>query len=102
MYKSLLFFLILLRRLFQNRAIVIINVKTIATIINTLIHKLFIITNIIVIMVIITFTIDRNKFSLIIVLQLSHHFWIILFDCPVHNDSILLLSAFRCLDKYLL
>jgi hypothetical protein len=40
-----------------------------------------------------------EKISIANLCRLSHHLWIILLDCPVQSHSILLLSAFRYLER---
>jgi hypothetical protein len=96
---SLLFFLILSRRLFPNHANITIIINTITTIKSIHRHKLMVIMVNIIKIFVINLTHHHNRVSFTIDLWESTHFWMMLFDCPVPNHSILLLSDLMYFSK---
>ncbi|MEI8252772.1 MAG: hypothetical protein WCG25_03340 [bacterium] len=97
---SLLQFLICLIRWFQIQANSIMTINT-KNIIIKIIHQRFTVMMVNIAIMFISILISQfEKTSITILCRLSHHFCNMLFDCHVHSHSILLLSAFRYLDKY--
>ena len=97
---SLLPFLMYLIYLFPIPAIMSIMMKTKRIIKNTLRHRFRIIIVNIAMMLTMILINPLEKVSMAILCRLSHPLWRMLFDCPVPNASILLLSALRYLVRY--
>ncbi len=96
---SLLPFLISLIRLFPIHAMISIIMNTDRMIKNTPRQRFrMIIVNIAIMLTMILIN-PLEKISIANLCRLSHHLWIILLDCPVQSHSILLLSAFRYLER---